>query len=178
MSVNQSNPSWGITTWTSSATSITKAHQDERWIGHSLHGPHKPVPFSFSCPCWLKPNLRRLLYHLMHNTASSSGIRFYLGGLNLSSSTKTPVINLDVLYSGYNMLSVRVTQQEWEVLGYGSRCYIPFHSSDSDSFSDLILDSVTCHRYYASRIFSLSFLITFLLYLFTPVSDRKPDIGL
>ena len=57
-------------------------------------------------------------------------------------------------------------------------CYVPFHSSDSNSFSDLILDSVTCHHYYASRIFSLSFLITFLLYLFTLVSNRKPDIGL
>ena len=48
-------------------------------------------------------------------------------------------------------------------------CYVPFHSSDSDSFSNLILDSVTCHHYYTSHIFSLSFHITFLLYLFTPV---------
>ena len=48
-------------------------------------------------------------------------------------------------------------------------CYVPFHSSDSDSFSDLILDSVTCHHYYTLHIFSLSFHITFLLYLFTLV---------
>ena len=57
-------------------------------------------------------------------------------------------------------------------------CYIPFHSSDSDSFSDRILDSDTCHQHYALHIFSLSFRITFLLHLFTPVPDRKPNIGL
>ena len=57
-------------------------------------------------------------------------------------------------------------------------CYIPFHSSDSDLLSNLILDSVTCHHYYASCIFSLSFHITFLLHLFTPVSNQKPDTGL
>ena len=57
-------------------------------------------------------------------------------------------------------------------------CYILFHSSDSDLFSNLILDSITCHPYYASHIFSLSFHITFLLHLFTPVSDQKPNTGL
>ena len=57
-------------------------------------------------------------------------------------------------------------------------CYIPFHSSDSDSFSDLILDSVNCHCYYIARIPSLSFHMTLLHYLFTPVSDQKPDNGL
>ena len=60
----------------------------------------------------------------------------------------------------------------------GKYCYVPFHSSDSDLLSVLILDSIACHHYYASRIFSLSFHITFLLYLFTPVSDQKPDIRL
>jgi hypothetical protein len=61
---------------------------------------------------------------LKSNTASSSGARFYLGGSNSSSSTKnlgSPVSNLDVLYAVHNTLSVRVTQQEWEALGHGSR---------------------------------------------------------
>ena len=60
----------------------------------------------------------------------------------------------------------------------GGDCYIPFHSLESDSFSDLILDSNTCYCYYASHIFSLSFCITFLLHLFTLVPDWKPDIRL
>ena len=60
----------------------------------------------------------------------------------------------------------------------GKYCYVPFHSSDSDSISNLILGSINCHRYYISRIPSLSFHITSLRYLCTPVSDQKPDKGL
>jgi hypothetical protein len=55
---------------------------------------------------------------------STSGSRFYLGGPNSSSSAKnaeSPVTNLDVLYAVHNTLSVRVTHQEWEALGHGSR---------------------------------------------------------
>ena len=33
----------------------------------------------------------------------------------------SPVSNLDVLYAVHNTLSTRVTQQEWEALGHGSR---------------------------------------------------------
>ena len=62
--------------------------------------------------------------------------------------------------------------EEWEVY------YIPFHSSDSNLLSILILDSVTRHPYYASHIFSLSSNITFLLHLFTLVSDWKSDTRL
>lgn len=56
--------------------------------------------------------------------ASGSRARFYLGGPNSTSSTKdleSAVTNLDVLYAVHNTLSARVTQQEWEALGHGSR---------------------------------------------------------
>ena len=48
------------------------------------------------------------------------------------------------------------------------RCYVPFHSSDSEPFSALILDSDICHYHYASRINSLSFRITFPIILIVP----------
>ena len=60
----------------------------------------------------------------------------------------------------------------------GKYCYVPFHSLDSDPIPDLILGSVICHHYYISCNYSLSFHITSLCYLFTLVSDRKPDNGL
>ena len=58
--------------------------------------------------------------------ASAAGPRFYIGGSNSSSSSSaknvgSPVSNLDVLYAVHNTLSTRVTQQEWEALGHGSR---------------------------------------------------------
>ena len=57
----------------------------------------------------------------------------------------------------------------------GQKCYVLFHSSDSDPIPGLILGSVICHCYYISCNYSLSFYITSLCYLFTLVSDRKPD---
>jgi hypothetical protein len=47
--------------------------------------------------------------------------RFYLAGSSNAGNPSTPVSNLDVLYALHNTLSVRVTQQEWEALGHGSR---------------------------------------------------------
>ncbi|KAF9460161.1 hypothetical protein BDZ94DRAFT_1291265 [Collybia nuda] len=52
-----------------------------------------------------------------------SGARFYLGGSSSSHAKlpNIPVTNLDVLYAIHTTLTVRVTQQEWEALGHGSR---------------------------------------------------------
>ena len=69
--------------------------------------------------------------------------------------------------------SIEAREDPFRIIRGG--CYIPFHSSDSDPIPGLILGSVICHRYYISRNYSLSFHITSLCYLFTLVSDRKPD---
>ncbi|KAJ8483169.1 hypothetical protein ONZ45_g8365 [Pleurotus djamor] len=64
--------------------------------------------------------------------SKSSGSRFYIhGGSNggkrgsgssTSSTDATPyVTNLDILYALHTTLSTRITQEEWEQLGHGSR---------------------------------------------------------
>jgi len=50
---------------------------------------------------------------------SKSGSRFYLGGSDKSS--RSAITNLDVLYALHTTLLTRVTPQEWEALGHGSR---------------------------------------------------------
>lgn len=55
------------------------------------------------------------------SASTKSAPRFYLAGSSGSKPTNTPVTNLDVLYALHTTLSERVTQQEWEALGHGSR---------------------------------------------------------
>ncbi|KAL0564701.1 hypothetical protein V5O48_017341 [Marasmius crinis-equi] len=51
-------------------------------------------------------------------SGSKSAAKFYLGG---SSSASTRVSNLDLMHAVYATLCARVTKEEWEALGAGSR---------------------------------------------------------
>lgn len=53
------------------------------------------------------------------SSSSKSGSKFYLGGSEKGS--RSAITNLDVLYALHNTLLTRVTPQEWEALGHGSR---------------------------------------------------------
>lgn len=52
-------------------------------------------------------------------SASKSGPRFYLGSSD--KSNRSAITNLDLLYALHTTLLTRVTPQEWESLGHGSR---------------------------------------------------------
>jgi hypothetical protein len=53
------------------------------------------------------------------SSSPKSGSRFYLGGSEKSS--RSAITNLDLLYALHTTLLTRVTPQEWEALGHGSR---------------------------------------------------------
>lgn len=53
------------------------------------------------------------------SSSSKSGSRFYLGGSD--KSNHSAITNLDLLYALHTTLLTRVTPQEWESLGHGSR---------------------------------------------------------
>lgn len=54
------------------------------------------------------------------STSSPSGTGFYVGGSSKSSRSSS-ITNLDLLYSLHTTLLTRITPQEWEALGHGSR---------------------------------------------------------
>ena len=54
------------------------------------------------------------------STSSPGGTGFYVGGSSKSSRSSS-ITNLDLLYSLHTTLLTRVTPQEWEALGHGSR---------------------------------------------------------
>ncbi|KAN0093434.1 hypothetical protein V8E55_004218 [Tylopilus felleus] len=54
------------------------------------------------------------------STSSPSGTGFYVGSSSKSSRSSS-ITNLDLLYSLHTTLLTRVTPQEWEALGHGSR---------------------------------------------------------
>ena len=56
--------------------------------------------------------------------SKSAGARFYIGGgggEEKNSRNRAFVTNLDLLYALHTTLLTRVTPQEWEALGHGSR---------------------------------------------------------
>ncbi|KAH7908897.1 hypothetical protein BJ138DRAFT_304232 [Hygrophoropsis aurantiaca] len=53
-------------------------------------------------------------------SSSSSGSSFYVGS-SPSKSSRSAITNLDLLYALHTTLLTRVTPQEWEALGHGSR---------------------------------------------------------
>ncbi|KAF8431105.1 hypothetical protein L210DRAFT_3729048 [Boletus edulis BED1] len=55
------------------------------------------------------------------STSSPSGTSFYIAGSSNRSSRSPNITNLDLLYSLHTTLLTRVTPQEWEALGHGSR---------------------------------------------------------
>ncbi|KAH0826812.1 hypothetical protein J3R83DRAFT_5236 [Lanmaoa asiatica] len=55
------------------------------------------------------------------STSSPSGTGFHVGGSSHKSSRSSNITNLDLLYSLHTTLLTRVTPQEWEALGHGSR---------------------------------------------------------
>lgn len=52
---------------------------------------------------------------------SSGGAMFFIATSSSSKRSSPHITNLDVLYALHNTLTTRVTQQEWESLGHGSR---------------------------------------------------------
>jgi hypothetical protein len=54
------------------------------------------------------------------NSSSKSGSKFFIGG-GSEKSGRTAITNLDLLYAVHTTLLTRVTPQEWEALGHGSR---------------------------------------------------------
>lgn len=90
---------------------------------------HNPVPtHTLSQPATDPPTLNQLVLKsdkfpwpivAASSMTKSTGARFYLGGS--SRKAGTPVTNLDVLYAVHSTLSSRITQEEWEALGHGSR---------------------------------------------------------
>ena len=56
------------------------------------------------------------------SSSKSAGTRFYMGcGEKSSSRRRAFVTNLDLLYALHTTLLTRITPQEWEALGHGSR---------------------------------------------------------
>lgn len=89
-----------------------------------------PIPaHTLAQPATDPPTLNRLVLKSSKIpwvvVASASGAktssRFYLAGSSTPKNVGAPVTNLDLLYAVHTTLSARVTQQEWEALGHGSR---------------------------------------------------------
>ncbi|KAG9308206.1 hypothetical protein JVU11DRAFT_12219 [Chiua virens] len=55
------------------------------------------------------------------STSAPSGTGFYIGSSSSRSSRSSNITNLDLLYALHTTLMIRVTPQEWEALGHGSR---------------------------------------------------------
>lgn len=85
---------------------------------HTLSQPATDPPVPISSRVVLRSDKFPWPIVVGSSSPPKPGSRFYLG---CSEKSRTTITNLDVLYALHTTLLARVTPQEWEALGHGSR---------------------------------------------------------
>ncbi|KAH7920764.1 hypothetical protein BV22DRAFT_1107532 [Leucogyrophana mollusca] len=108
-------------TYTPSSRTVLDRTTHTAVPAHTLSQPATDPPTASSSRIVLRSDKFPWPVVVSSGSGSGSSSNFYIGSSSPSKSSRSAITNLDLLYALHTTLLTRVTPQEWESLGHGSR---------------------------------------------------------